>query len=94
MSELNLSDLELSFKINDEQFKKILPTTIDAESEYVLGVDYGNGMSKQIKGQFYVKIHDRYKKHKKGKKYKYFKIKGMLPLSSLEFIGNEVVKDE
>lgn len=94
MSELNPSDLELSFKINDEQFKKILPTTIDAESEYVLGVDYGNGMSKQIKGQFYVNVHCRYKKHKKGKKYKYFKIKGMLPLSSLEFIGNEVVKDE
>ena len=34
------------------------------------------------------------KKHKKGKKYKYFKIKGMLPLSSLEFVGNEVVKDD
>lgn len=94
MSELNPSDLELSFKINDEQFKKILPTTIDAESEYVLGVDYGNGMSKQIKGQFYVNVHCRYKKHKKGKKYKYFKVKEYLPLSSLEFVGNEVVKDE
>lgn len=94
MSELNPSDLELSFKINDEQFKKILPTTIDAESEYVLGVDYGNGMSKQIKGQFYVNVHCRYKKHKKGKKYKYFKVKEYLPLSSLEFVGNEVVKDD
>lgn len=94
MSELNPNDLELSFKINDEQFKKILPTTIDAESEYVLGVDYGNGMSKQIKGQFYVNVHCRYKKHKKGKKYKYFKVKEYLPLSSLEFVGNEVVKDD
>ena len=94
MSELNPSDLELSFKINNEQFKKILPTTIDAESEYVLGVDYGNGMSKQIKGQFYINVHCRYKKHKKGKKYKYFKVKEYLSLSSLEFVGNEVVKDE
>ena len=94
MGELNPSDLELSFKINDEQFKKILPTTIDAESEYTLGVDYGNGISKQIKGQFDVNVHYRYKKHKKGKKYKYFKVKRCLPLSSLEFVGNEVVKDE
>lgn len=94
MSELNPSDLELSFKINDEQFKKILPTTIDAESEYVLGVDYGNGISKQIKGQFYINAHCRYKKHKKGKKHKYFKVKGCLPLSSLEFIGSEVVKND
>lgn len=94
MSELNPSDLELSFKINGEQLKKILPTTIDAESEYTLGVDYGNGMSKQIKGQFYVNVHCRYKKHKKGKKYKYFKVKEYLPLSSLEFVGNVVVKDD
>ena len=94
MGELNPSDLELSFKINDEQFKKILPKTIDAEAEYILGVDYGNGNLKQIKGQFYVNVHYRYKKHKKGKKYKYFKVGKALPLSSLEFIGNEVVKDE
>ena len=94
MGELNPSDLELSFKINDEHFKKKLPTTIDAESEYTLGVDYGNGISKQIKGQFYVNVHYRYKKRKKGKKYKYFKVGKALPLSSLEFIGNEVVKDD
>ena len=94
MSELNLNDLELSVSLDGNQLAKILPTTIDANSEYILGVDYGNGNSKQIKGQFYVNVHYRYKKHKKGKKYKYFKIKGMLPLSSLEFIGNEVVKNE
>ena len=94
MSELNLDDLELSVSLDGNQLAKLLPTSIDAEAEYILGVDYGNGNSKQIKGQFYVNVHYRYKKHKKGKKYKYFKIKGMLPLSSLEFIGNEVVKDE
>lgn len=94
MSELNLDDLELSVSLDGNQLAKLLPTSIDAEAEYILGVDYGNGNSKQIKGQFYVNVHYRYKKHKKGKKYKYFKIKGMLPLSSLEFIGNEVVKNE
>lgn len=94
MSELNLGDIELSVSIDGNQLAKILPTRIDENDEYILGIDYGNGVSKQIKGQFYVKIHDRYKKRKKGKKYKYFKIKGMLSLSSLEFIGNEVVKDD
>ena len=94
MSEINLNDLELSVSFDGNQLAKILPTSIDANSEYILGVDYGNGNSKQIKGQFYVNVHYRYKKHKKGKKYKYFKIKGMLPLSSLEFVGNEVVKNE
>ena len=94
MSELNLDDLELSVSLNGNQLLGILPTTIDAETEYILGVDYGNGTSKQIKGQFYVNVHCRYKKHKKGKKHKYFKVKGCLPLSSLEFIGSEVVKNE
>lgn len=94
MGELNPSDLELSVKIDGEQLLKILPTTIDAESEYVFGIDYGNGNLKQIKGQFYINVHCRYKKHKKGKKYKYFKVKRCLPLSSLEFVGNEVVKDD
>lgn len=94
MSELNLDDLELSVSLDGNQLLGTLPTTIDAEAEYILGVDYGNGNFKQIKGQFYVNVHYRYKKHKKGKKYKYFKIKGMLPLSSLEFVGNEVVKDD
>ena len=94
MSNLNLEDLELSVNLNGNQLLGILPTTIDAEAEYILGVDYGNGNFKQIKGQFYVNVHYRYKKHKKGKRYKYFKIKGMLPLSSLEFAGNEVVKDD
>ena len=87
MGELNPSDLELSFKINDEQFKKILPTTIDAESEYTLGVDYGNGISKQIKGQFYVNVHYRYKKHKKGKKYKYFKVKRCFTFKQFRICG-------
>ena len=94
MSELNLDDLELSVDLNGSQLLGILPSTIDAETEYILGVDYGNGNSKQIKGQFYVNVHCRYKKDNKGKKYKYFKVKEYLPLSSLEFIGNEVVKDE
>lgn len=94
MSNLNLDDLELSVNLNGNQLLGILPPTIDAEAEYILDVDYGNGNSKQIKGQFDVNVHYRYKKHKKGKKYKYFKIKGMLPLSSLEFIGNEMVKDD
>ena len=94
MSNLNLEDLDLSVSLDGEQLAKIVPTRIDENSEYILGIDYGNGVSKQIKGQFYVKIHDRYKKHKKGKKYKYFKIKGLLPLSSLKFIGNEEVKNE
>ena len=94
MSNLNLNDLELSFSLDGNQLAKLLPTSIDANSEYILGVGYGNGNSNQIKGQFYVNVHCRYKKHKKGKKYKYFKIKGMLPLSSLEFVGNEVVKDD
>ena len=94
MSELNLDDLELSVSLDGNQLAKLLPTSIDAEAEYILGVDYGNGNSKQIKGQFYVNVHYRYKKHKKGKKYKYFKVGKALPLSSLEFIGNEVVKDD
>lgn len=94
MSNLNLEDLELSVNLNGNQLLGILPATIDANSEFVLGIDYGNGVSKQIKGHFYLKINDRYKKRKKGKKYKYFKIKGLLPLSSLEFIGNEEVKNE
>lgn len=94
MSNLNLDDLELSVNLNGNQLLGILPPTIDAEAEYILGVDYGNGNSKQIKGQFYVNVHYRYKKRKKGKKYKYFKVGKALPLSSLEFIGNEVVKDE
>ena len=94
MSELNLDDLELSVSLDENQLAKLLPTSIDAEAEYILGVDYGNGNSKQIKGQFYVNVHYRYKKQKKGKKYKYFKVGEVLPLSSLEFIGNEVVKDE
>ena len=94
MSELNLDDFDLSVSLDGNQFSKLLPTTIDENSEYILGVDYGNGMSKQIKGRFYVNVHCRYKKHKKGKKYKYFKVKEYLPLSSLEFVGNEVVKDE
>lgn len=94
MSELNLNDLELSVSLDGNQLAKLLPTSIDAEAEYILGVDYGNGNSKQIKGQFYVNVHYRYKKHKKGKKYKYFKVGKVLPLSNLEFIGNEVVKDD
>lgn len=94
MSNLNLNDLELSFSLDGNQLAKLLPTSIDANSEYILGVDYGNGISKQIKGQFYINAHCRYKKHKKGKKHKYFKVKGCLPLSSLEFIGSEVVKNE
>lgn len=94
MSNLNLEDLELSVNLNGNQLLGILPATIDANSEFVLGIDYGNGVSKQIKGQFDVNVHYRYKKHKKGKKYKYFKVKRCLPLSSLEFVGNEVVKDE
>ena len=94
MSNLNLNDLELSFSLDGNQLAKLLPTSIDANSEYILGVDYGNGNSKQIKGQFDVNVHYRYKKRKKGKKYKYFKVGKALPLSSLEFIGNEVVKDD
>ena len=94
MSELNLDNLELSVSLDGNQLAKILPTSIDASSEYILGVDYGNGNFKQIKGQFYINAHYRYKKHKKGKKYKYFKVGNVLPLSSLEFIGNEVVKDD
>lgn len=94
MSNLNLDDLELSVSLDGNQLLGILPATIDAESEYVLGIDYGNGVSKQIKGQFYVNVHYRYKKHKKGKKYKYFKVGKALPLSSLEFICSEVVKDD
>ena len=94
MSELNLDDFDLSVSLDGNQFSKLLPTTTEENSEYILGVDYGNGISKQIKGQFYVNVHYRYKKHKKGKKYKYFKVGKALPLSSLEFIGNEVVKDE
>lgn len=94
MSELTLDDLELSVSLDGNQLAKLLPTTIDAEAEYILGVDYGNGNSKQIKGQFYVNVHYRYKKHKKGKKYKYFKVGKALPLSSLEFIGSEVLNDE
>lgn len=94
MSNLNLDDLELSVNLNGNQLLGILPPTIDAEAEYILGVDYGNGNSKQIKGQFYVNVHYRYKKRKKGKKYKYFKVGKALPLSSLEFVGNEVVKDD
>lgn len=86
MSELNLNDLELSVSLDGNQLAKILPTSIDAETEYILGVDYGNGNSKKIKGQFYVNVHYRYKKHKKGKKYKYFKINTILPLNCLEFI--------
>lgn len=93
MSELNLDDLDLSVSLDGNQLSKLLPTTIDAESEYVLGIDYGNGNLQQIKGQFYINVHCRYKKHKKGKKYKYFKVKEVLPLSSLKFIGSEVVKD-
>ena len=93
MNELNLNDLELSVSFDGNQLAKILPTRIDANSEYILGVDYGNGNSKQIKGQFYVNVHYRYKKRKKGTKYKYFKVGEVLPLSSLEFIGNEVVKN-
>lgn len=94
MGNLNLDDLELSVNLNGNQLLGILPATIDAESEYVLGIDYGNGVSKQIKGQFYVNVHNRYQKRKKGKKYKYFKVGKALPLSSLEFIGSEVVKDD
>lgn len=94
MSELNLDDFDLSVSLDGNQLSKLLPTTIDENSEYILGVDYGNGNSRQIKGRFYIKIHDRYKKHKKRKKYKYFKVKEYLPLSSLEFVGNEVVKDD
>ena len=81
------SDVKISPKFF-ESLKKLL--VIEEKQEYVLGIDFGNGISKQMKGTLKPDFRKLYKRKKKGKKYKFFKTKS-IHISEFIFVGTEVI---
>lgn len=79
-------DVEFTEEIN-ENLKKILSTS-QISNELAIGIDYGNGKSIQVTGNF-VKINFEYKRVKRGKKYKLFKIVNS-PYLILQFLSSKV----
>lgn len=89
-----LENNELSFELNAEVIDQQLInqlSSIEEDKKYVLGIDTTDGKSIQIEGYFKSNINDRYKRKKKSKRYLLYKTK-YLPLSSVEFIGNRIIK--
>lgn len=71
-----------------KKLKKISP--IEETEKYSIMIDYGNGKSIQVIGQFKASIKARYRRLKRGKRYKYFKTE-FLNICELEFIGNKII---
>lgn len=70
-----------------ENLKKILSTS-KISNELTIGIDYGNGKSIQATGSL-VNINFEYKRVKRGKKYKLFKIVNS-PYLIMQFIGKKM----
>ena len=94
MIDKSLLDSEFTFELNaeiiDQQLINQL-SSIEEDKKYVLGIDTTDGKSIQVEGYFKSNINDRYKRKKKGKRYLLYKTK-YLPLSSVEFVGNRIIK--
>ena len=94
MIDKSLLDSEFTFELNTEIIDQQLInqlSSIEEDKKYVLGIDTTDGKSIQIEGYFKSNKNDRYKRKKKGKRYLLYKTK-YLPLSSVEFVGNRIIK--
>lgn len=87
-------DKTFSFELNDNNYEALKQLkTVHNSQKYVIGLDYGNGKSIQIEGQFKAKFNALFKRIKKGKRYVFKKTK-YLPINCIEFIGNKVITNE
>lgn len=89
---MNNTEYNTSFEFKltdeeDEEFKKILSTS-ELSNEITIGFDYGNGKSVQATGSF-VNINFKYKRIKRGKKYKLFKMVNS-PYLIMQFISKDL----
>lgn len=84
-------ELDLDSKGTKKFFEDLIAlSTIEENKKYPINIDYGNGKSIQVIGYFKSSIKSRYRRKKRGKKYKYFKTK-FLNIWEIQFIGNKII---
>ena len=84
------NDASFTFEFTEEtseQLKSLLSTT-EISTEITMGLDIGNGKSIQATGSF-VNINFEYKRVRRGKKYKLFKIINS-PYLIMQFISKDL----